>query len=207
VRLWLILSLVKRAFGGVPDTVLRPIREILRKQNGAFPLDEVKDKFKGTNKSLQVTEDDIENLLLSRYGQGYTFSTLSLLYPTLDYRNKFHIDHIHARSLITRAKLAKRGIPAGDLDFYMESVDGLPNLQLLEGIPNQEKSDSEFEGWLKKTCAGKTARADFCAKHFIPDSDLSLENFQEFFKDRKTLLKEKLAEILQVKLQPTQLKL
>jgi len=89
----------------------------------------------------------------------------------------------------------------------MESVDGLPNLQLLEGIPNQEKSDSEFEGWLKKTCAGKTARADFCAKHFIPDSDLSLENFQEFFKDRKTLLKEKLAEILQVKLQPTQLKL
>ena len=156
---------------------------------------------------MQVTEDDIENLLMSRYGQGYTFSTLSLLYPTLDYRNKFHIDHIHARSLITRAKLAKRGIPVSDLDFYMESVDGLPNLQLLEGIPNQEKSDSLFEDWLKKTCASKQARADFCAKHFIPDCDVSLENFPEFFAERKSLLKQKLAEILQVKLQPAQMKL
>ncbi len=207
VRLWLILSLVKRTFGGVPDTVLRPIREILRKQSGAFPLEEIKDKFKGTTKSLQVTEDDIENLLLSRYGQGYTFSTLSLLYPTLDYRNKFHIDHIHARSLITRAKLTKRGVPEGDLDFYLDSVDALPNLQLLEGIPNQEKSDSLFEDWLKKTCASKSARADFCAKHFIPECDLSLENFQDFFTERKSLLKQKLAEIFQVKPQPAQLKL
>ena len=200
VRHWLVLSLVKRVFGGVPDMVLRPIREILRKQNHSFPLDEITDKFKGPNKSMQVTEDDIENLLLSRYGQGYTFSTLSLLYPTLDYRNKFHIDHICARSLFTRAKLVKRGIRDGDLDFYMESVDGLPNLQLLEGIPNQEKSDSEFEKWLKKTCTTKPARADFFAKHFIPDSDLSLENFREFYNERKTLLKEKLAEILKVKL-------
>ncbi len=198
VRLWLILSLVKRAFGGHPDTVLLPIRQILRKQKGTFPLDEIKDKFRGTTKSLQVTEDDIENLVLSRYGQGYTFSTLSLLYPTLDYRNKFHIDHIFARSLFTRTKLAKRGIPEGDVDFYMESMDRLPNLQLLEGIPNQEKSDSEFENWLKKTCAGKPARADFCAKHFIPDCALSLENFQGFFEERKTLLKQKLAEILHV---------
>ena len=200
VRLWLILSLVKRVFGGVPDTVLRPIREIMRRQNGSFPVDEIKDKFKGTTKSLQVTEDDIENLLLSRYGQGYTFSTLSLLYPTLDYRNKFHIDHIFARSLFTRSKLTKRGIPEGDLDFYMDSVDGLPNLQLLEGIPNQEKSDSEFENWMKKTCAGKPARTDFCAKHFIPGCELSLENFREFYADRKLLLKQKLADILQVKL-------
>jgi uncharacterized protein with ParB-like and HNH nuclease domain len=200
VRLWLILSLVKRVFGGVPDTVLRPIREIIRKQNGAFPVEEVKDRFKGTTKSLQVTEDDIENLLLSRYGQGYTFSTLSLLYPTLDYRNKFHIDHIFARSLFTRSKLTKRGIPEGDIDFYMESVDGLPNLQLLEGIPNQEKSDSEFESWLEKTCASKPARTDFCDKHFIPNCGLSLENFRGFYADRKLLLKQKLADLLQVKL-------
>jgi hypothetical protein len=207
VRLWLILSLVKRTFGGVPDTVLRPIREILRKQNGSFPLEEIKDKFKGTTKSMQVTEDDIENLLMSRYGQGYTFSTLSLLYPTLDYRNKFHIDHIYARSLITRAKLAKQGIPESDIEFYMESVDGLPNLQLLEGIPNQEKSDSLFGDWLKKTCASKPARADFCAKHFIPDCDVALENFPDFFAERKSLLKQKLAEVFQVKLHPAQLKL
>jgi uncharacterized protein with ParB-like and HNH nuclease domain len=207
VRHWLILSLVKRVFGGVPDTVLRPIREILRKQNAAFPLEQIKDNFKGTTKSLQVTEDDIENLLLLRYGQGYTFSTLSLLFPTVDFRNKFHIDHIFSRSLFTRAKLLKRCIPARDIDAYMESVDLLPNLQLLEGIPNQEKSASDFEDWLQKTCASKRERIDFCAKHFIPDCDLSLENFQEFFNERKALLRQKLADILQVKLEPVQMKL
>jgi uncharacterized protein with ParB-like and HNH nuclease domain len=205
VHHWLSLSLVKRVFGGVPDTVLRPVREILRKQNGAFPLEEIKDKFKGTTKSLQVTEDDIENLLLSRYGQGYTFSTLSLLYPTLDFRNKFHIDHIFPRSLFTRAKLSKRGIADRDIDLYMEYVDLLPNLQLLEGTPNQEKSASELEDWLKKTFTSKSARIDFFAKHFIPDCDLSLANFRRFFEERKTLLKQKLADILRVK-QPAQIK-
>ena len=69
VRQWLIFSLVKRVFGGVPDTVLRPVREILRTNHESFPLEEIKEKFKGTTKSLQFTEDDIENLLQSKYGR------------------------------------------------------------------------------------------------------------------------------------------
>ena len=102
-RAWLILSLVKRAFGGHPHTPLLPIGQILRKQKGTFPLDEIEDKFRGTTKSLQVTEDDIENLVLSRYGQGCTFSTLSLLYPTLDYRNNSTLTTSSLASLFTRS--------------------------------------------------------------------------------------------------------
>ena len=118
IHRWLILSLVKRVFGGSPDSVLRPVRELLRQAEDEFPLDKIIDKFKGTNKSLMSTEDDIENMLSCRYGQGYTFSTLALLYPSLDFRNKFHIDHIHPRSLFTRAKLKKAGIPEVNIDFY-----------------------------------------------------------------------------------------
>ena len=88
IKHWLILSLVKRAFGGQPDTVLRPIREILKTNNTEFPLAAIRDKFNGTPKSLEFTDDDVENLLFSRYGDGYTFSTLALLYPTLDLKNK-----------------------------------------------------------------------------------------------------------------------
>ena len=200
VRQWLTFSLVKRVFGGVPDTVLRPVREILRTNNNSFPLEEIKDKFKGTTKSLQFTEDDIENLLQSKYSQGYTFSTLALLYPTLDFRNKFHIDHIHARSFFTRTKLRKGGVSDDEIEFYMDSVDMLPNLQLLEGVANQEKLAARFDDWLQTTCRSKQARIEFCAKHYIPDAGLSLTSFREFFEGRRNSLKERLAEVLQVKL-------
>jgi uncharacterized protein with ParB-like and HNH nuclease domain len=199
VHQWLIFSLVKRVFGGVPDTVLRPVREILRDNNDSFPLEKIKEEFKGTTKSLQFTEDDIENLLQSKYGQGYTFSTLALLYPTLDYRNKFHIDHIHARSYFARAKLRKEDVPDADIDFYMDAVDRLPNLQLLEGVANQEKLAAKFKDWLQQTCRSKQACTEFCTKHYIPSVDLSLTNFPEFFKERRAALKERLANILQVK--------
>jgi hypothetical protein len=127
---------LKRVFGGQPDNVLRPARDVLSEEPDTFPLEAIREKFKGTTKSLSFTKDDIDSLLESRYGQSYTFSVLALLYPTLDFRNTFHIDHIHPRSLFSRNKLIKRGIDGDDLGFYLDHADLLPNLQLLEGIPN-----------------------------------------------------------------------
>jgi len=111
---------------------------------------------------------------------------LALLYPTLDYRNTFHVDHIHPRSQFTKARLAKRGITGEDAWFFMENVDALPNLQLLEGIPNQEKSDSDFDAWLRETYKTKATRDAFTDRNYIPDDvDLELDNFREFFDERK----------------------
>ena len=102
--------MVKRAFSGQPDNVLRPIRKIIKDNDSIFPLDKIVEKFKGTNKSLLFSDEDVENLTYYKYGQGFTFSVLSLLYPHLDYNNQFHIDHIFPKSLFTRTKLRKRGI-------------------------------------------------------------------------------------------------
>jgi uncharacterized protein with ParB-like and HNH nuclease domain len=198
IRRWLILSLVRRVFGGSPDTVLRSVREILRGARDGFPHQAIVDKFKGTPKSLVCTEDDVENLLRHGYGNGYTFSVLALLYPTLDFRNRFHIDHIHPRSKFTKPKLRQRGVRDTDIDFYLENVDLLPNLQLLEGIPNQEKSDKDFVDWLAGTCKLAEERANYMKRHFIPDVDLSFSNFREFVKQRKTLLGDELRRILHV---------
>jgi hypothetical protein len=197
IQQWLMVSLLKRAFGGQPDNVLRPIRDVLSKEPDTFPLDEIREKFKGTTKSLSFTKDDIESLLDSRYGQSYTFSVLALLYPTLDFRNTFHIDHIHPRSLFSRNKLTKRGIQGADFEFYLDNVDHLSNLQLLEGIPNQEKNDSEFETWLQETYRSKQTRQSFTDRNYIPeDVDLDLDNFREFFEERRTLLNAQLTAFL-----------
>lgn len=198
IRNWLIVSLVKRVFGGTPDSVLRPIREVLREGTNEFPFDKIMDKFKGTNKSLVTAEDDIENMVCHRYGQGYTFSTLALLYPSLDFRYKFHIDHIHPQSHFTRAKLRKRGIPEHEIDFYLNHVNVLPNLQILEGVPNQEKGATDFKHWLKKSCTTERERKDYIKRHYIPDIDLSIDNFQEFIEGRKTLIREELCKRLDV---------
>jgi hypothetical protein len=63
-------------------------------------------------------------------------------------------------------------------------------------MPNQEKSASEFDEWLKKTYPDKPERAGFCQKHYVPDCDLALENLKEFFEERKALLKQELVRIL-----------
>jgi hypothetical protein len=180
IRRWLILSLVKRASGGQPDTVLRPIRDILKNDTGEFPLQAIRERYKGTTKSLEFTDDDVENLLYSKYGVGYTFSTLVLLYPTLDFRNKFHVDHILPRSVFTRAKLLKRGVSPDDVEFFGEQADQLSNLQLLEGLPNQEKSDLDFQQWLNKNHPEKGERTEYLSRNYIPDIDLSIANFREF---------------------------
>jgi hypothetical protein len=197
IQQWLMMSLLKRVFGGQPDNVLRPIRDVLRSEAKSFPAEAIREKFKRTTKSLVFTRDDIDALLESRYGQGYSFSVLALLYPTLDFRNTFHIDHIHPRSLFTRPILAKRGITDDDLSFYLENVDMLPNLQLLEGIPNQEKSDAEFKDWLSGKYKDEKAAQSFKEKNYIPD-DVELEfcNFRQFFEKRRSLLSNRLMALL-----------
>jgi hypothetical protein len=198
IQKWLILSLVKRSFGGKPDNVLTPNREVIAANSGEFPLDAIRAKFRGGTKGLDFTADEVENLLESRYGQPYTFSLLALLYPTLDFRNLFHVDHIHPRSSFTQARLLKRGINATDIPSFMERADALPNLQLLEGIPNQQKSDADFADWFKDTVKGATAQADYVAKHFIAKTDCKLTNFGAFFDQRKALLREQLLALLDV---------
>ena len=123
IKKWLIRSLLKKTFSGQPDDVLRKIREIL-KNNGTndFPLEHIIEKFKGTNKSIQFTDEDIDEFLLKlKYGQSDTFSTLMLLYPSLDFSNKFHEDHMYPKSKFTKTYLRKQGIAEDKLDQYMQS--------------------------------------------------------------------------------------
>lgn len=186
---WLVMVLLKRTFSGQPDNVLRPIREVIFKSSdNSFPFEEIVTKLKGTPKSIIFDDDEIENILYYQYGQAYTYSALAFLYPTLDFRNKFHQDHIYPKTLFTRKKLQKRGIPDEKIDFYLEHYNRLANLQLLEGIPNQEKSSKEFGLWLKEKFPNKEDRKAFMDKHYIPDIELSLENFEEFIIKRQGLI-------------------
>lgn len=196
IKKWLILSLVKRAFSGQPDNVLRPIRKIILENQDSFPTELIIEKFKGTNKSLLFSTEDIENLTHYKYGQGFTFSILSLLYPQLDYNNQFHIDHIFPKSLFTKANLRKRGIPGEEIDTYYDWFNYLGNLQLIGAIPNIEKTNIEFKTWLNKVYPEKRSQDQFKEFHYIPNTELDFENFIEFVEEREKLLIAEFSKIL-----------
>jgi len=197
IRKWLILTLVKRAFSGQPDNVLRPIRKIIKDNDTSFPLEKIIEKFKGTNKSLLFSDEDVETLTDYKYGQGFTFSILSLLYPHLDYNNQFHIDHIFPKSLFTRTKLRKREIEEGKIDAFIDSLNYIGNLQLLGAIPNIEKKDTEFKVWLEKTYPNTDRQNEFKNTHNIPNVNLEFENFITFFEEREKILISEFRKILQ----------
>lgn len=185
---WLVMVLLKRTFSGQPDNVLRPIRETINSSEDGFPLLEIMNKLKGGNKAISFDNDEIDNLLYYQYSQAYTYSALAFIYPSLDFRHKFHQDHIFPKKLFTRKRLEKRGIKAEDIDFYLENYNYLANLQLLEGVPNQEKSGKDFDVWVNEKYPNEKDRKAYMERHYIPDTDLKLENFRQFITEREKLL-------------------
>ncbi len=196
IKRWFVASLLKRVFSYNPDGVLKPVREIIKQHNtNSFPLNKIIDRFKGTNRTLYFTEDEITNLINTKYGQGNTLVILSMLYPSADLRNNFHIDHMFPKSKFTRSQLALEGVAEENINDFIMRCDLLGNLELLEGIPNQEKKAMNFDRWLSERIPSEELD-DYKRKHFVPDVDLSFENFGNFFKKREEQLLRKLKEEL-----------
>lgn len=193
---WLVMVLLKRTFSGQPDNVLRPIRDVIDNAKDGFPFDEIVIKLKGSPKAISFDDDEVHNLLYYQYAQAYTYSALSLIYPSLDFRNKFHQDHIFPKKLFTEKKLRKFGLNEDDIEFYLKNYNCLANLQLLEGIPNQEKSGTDFDDWIKEKYPSKNDRKAYMERHYIPDVGLAMENFREFILEREKLIVSAFKELL-----------
>lgn len=198
IRKFLIHALLKRVFSGTPDNVLRPMRKVLEGSNQSFPFTELVEEFRGKPKSLTFNNDEIQTLFDYKYSGAYTFSTLALLYPTLDFKNKFHQDHIFPKSFFTRSELANKGVSESKIEPFMGEFDYLANLQLLEGTINTEKSNTDFKKWLNDNFDKPQERREYMEKHYIPDIDLSLDNFDNFIAARTKLMTDKFTSLLRL---------
>ncbi len=199
IKKWLINSLLKKAFSGQPDNVLRPIRKIIQDNANRFPLTEIVNEFRGSNKSLVFTHDDVETLLHAEYGGSEAFSILAVLYPDVDFNNRFHQDHIFPKTFFKKSQFKKKDIKEDEHEFYLKNYNRIGNLQLLEGQSNEEKSNKDFKEWFEKTYKSKDEQEDFKRKNLIP-TNLSLDftNFKEVFEKRNELITEKLNRVLNI---------
>lgn len=198
IKEWIIKSTLKRIFSGT-ENVLKSIRDILLEKNySKFPLDLIKEKLKTIpTRSIIFNEDEVVNLIYYKYRDVNTFSILQLLYPTLDYRNIFHIDHIYPKAKLTPKYLKKFDLVRSDLINNTNEENFLANLQLLEGTLNLEKNDKEPEEWINSQYKSAEERREYLKKNYIPENiELTITNYEEFFRRREELILEKLKEIL-----------
>ena len=195
---WLMTALLKRTFSGQPDNVLRAIRRVIAEDHSRFPIHRIFDALRPTAKSMTFDEAQLEGLLGYQYRQSYTFTVLTLLYPWLNFEHHFHVDHIFPRSMFTEKELESRGIPRDQWCRWLDHVNDLANLQLLQGIANQEKSDKEFEAWLQSSQQTPLEMTSYCDLHIIPDVDLSFEKFPDFLEAREQVIKERLVSLLEI---------
>ena len=199
IKEWLIRALLRRHFGGQPDSLYPIYRQIIREGGDIFPMAKLIERF-APLRPLEFYDEDIDNLLNVKYGSAFAFMLLSLLYPQmLDY--EFHQDHIHPKKYFTGKRLKGLGIePSEKREEYIEWCNCLPNLQLLQATPNLEKSDAMLDKWLPEHRPNPADLRLYKDLHLFPqDASLAFDSFPEFYEKRQALIRSRLMDILKVK--------
>lgn len=190
IQKWLVLALLKNAFGGSSDTVLKNIQDVIDEQMdfSYFPYDALNKKL---NIESSFSETEINNLLSDNYSTKYSYLILSLFYPDRDWKNNsYHEDHIFPKSEFTTAKLRQRGYDQAKIDEYQKYFNCIINLELLTSSENTQKNDAAFDSWIL------SRDQNFKTRHSIPElSSYNFDNFLEFVEERKKLLSDKLRTI------------
>ena len=202
IRQWLIRSLLKKGTwaGGGIDGLLMALRRIMRMSGAAdFPIDNIMDVMAERNKSLVFTDEEIEDLADMRFTDRRVFFLLSLLFRFVDLAQHFHVDHIFPRARFSTDDLEGAAIPEEKHQTYWEMMDGLPNLQLLEGSKNTEKQTTLPSDWLNNLTAGDPeARQAYIDRHLLDSLPAGLSEFQKFYEARLKRLEERIRKVLGV---------
>lgn len=199
IRGWLIRSIVKASgiWGSGLDTLLTALREAIQSSDlRAFPVEKLRHVMSQRGKSLTFEPAEIEDLLHMEYGDKRAFPLLSLLFPFVDLRNQFHLDHVFPISRFSVARLRKEGFDETVAEMMSVHANALPNLQLLEGAINNEKRAALPHDWLSRSYPDTQSRQHYLSKHELGDIPPDLASFESFFQERQERLRLKLYALL-----------
>lgn len=177
---WIQLSILNGVFGGQTTQYLEKLRSTIKNNvNNTFPLAEIQKASLTINKYMTIEENILEEFIdKARYGTQNSWTILTMLYPSLAYGDKiFHEDHIYPSSKLSKEQLDNGG-------------NFVANLQLLESKKNIEKHDAMPEVWLREYCpkVNKTI-SEYKSENFIPNIELTIENFDIYIQKRKENIK------------------
>lgn len=208
IRQWLTRSLLKASgiWGSGLDTLLTALRDAIKQSDpNAFPVTTLMEVMRGRAKSLRFDPTEIEDMLDMSYGDKRGFPLLSLLFPFVDLRNQFHIDHVFPISRFSKVKLRQAGIPSERQDELYAKANSLPNLQLLEGPANIEKQASLPADWLKTRFKTEDSALNYLSIHALGDLPSDVQGFAAFHAARRDALRVKLLDLLVDSVAPVEL--
>jgi len=200
IRGWMVRSLLKPGvWGSGLDTLLLNLRTTIREHGQTtFPLAEMESTMARLGKSLRFEEDEIQDLLSLSYNDKRTFSLLSLLYPGMDFKNEFHVDHVFPRSRFAKRKLLSAGISEIEVEALETRWNLLPNLQLLEGPINVAKQDKYPTVWMTDQFPDQPARDAYRSRHDLWDLPEDIREFPAFYATRQAKIGNRLRSVLGV---------
>ncbi len=188
IRIWLLKMLLTRVFSGQSDQVLSGVRQVIQDAleaqppATAFPADAIY-QYVSARGIFVFTDESIESIIReTSYGDPFAFFVLSILFPNLNFHHTlFHIDHMHPQAHFTRQKLKASGMSTDDIDFAAQRRDRISNLHFLPGPDNISKNDTPLAQWLSAQPNPALVRT----LSLIPETDLALSNFRQFYELRK----------------------
>ena len=197
IREWLIRSLLKRGtWGSGLDSLLTELRGTIRRNSDdGFP-NRIYRTMRRAGKSLAFEDEDIEELVDMRYQDRLAFALLSLMFPFVDLRHQFHVDHFFPQARFSSSKLKRAGVPEEKLDDFIDRKDRLANLQLLQGAENIEKRAKLPSKWLSEQFPDDEARREYRRSHLLGTVPESIVDFDTFYDKRRARLKEKIEKLL-----------
>ena len=200
LRYWVMRALVKAGiWSGGLDTLLSRLRDAIRDHsNGAFPTKAMESAMIPLGKSLRFDEEEISDLAETQYSDRNVFPILSLLYPGVNVNGDYHVDHVFPRSRFSETKLRDVGVPSDLIDEVRQKMNGLPNLQLLEGSQNLHKSTMLPKKWAIEQFPDENACGMYLAGHDMHDLPSDMTEFLSFYEARRERIAMRLRNLLGV---------
>jgi hypothetical protein len=186
VRVWLLSALLNRVLGGSSDSMLTRLRDALQmyqRPNGDFPVAALDEAVRTAGRRVASSEDAVEDVLGTTYGDDTCFLALSLLYDERNWGTiQYAIDHLFAQD-----DFKNKNVP----DHVKELRDDFGNLALVIGDENSGKKNRPLHEWLA------TRSPEYLKRHFIP-ADQSLwhmEKYENFLIERRKLLRARIQQV------------
>ena len=200
IRLWLTRSILKASgiWGSGLDTLLTALREVLRTTEGDhFPTASLSAVMVQRGKSLDFTPEEIDDLADLEVADRRVFALLTLLFPFVDVRtHHFHIDHVFPKSSFSPVRLRTAGVAEEQVETFTDYVNRLGNLQLLEGVVNNEKRAKLPVVWMRECWPDEEARRRYRDRYLLGEVPEELAGFVPFYLARRELLRERIVELV-----------
>lgn len=194
---FLAISMLKQLFGVASDTTLKKTKEAVSSYNcksKKFNMAIFDNITLTASRNFKVSEEQIDEWLDTCEKGSKTFLLLSLLCPEKKLgTDKYHQDHCHPYSSFETKKLKKIKISDEKIEEWQFKRNLLPNLEFLPGDENESKNCTPLKEWVQEK------GNDF--EYHPKNISLELKDFDNFFENRREMMKNELMKIFGAKKQ------